>query len=486
MSSLLQKRSLIQSVVARSTSTKQVSNVRTFSVLGKEKGKPLYQPVGEFKASEAQITPPTISSSTLSNGIRVVTVSSKQPTSSVGLFINAGSRNETPSNSGASFFLRHMAFRGNHQHTSLRFIRTLELLGANYYVSSGREQISFLTEVPSDQVPELLPVLSGVLGPSLKEHEVHDEIHTVEESVREIETNPRVLTLELLHQEAYRNQGLGQSLYAPAFNIHHLNPAKLSNFVKSYYTSDNLVIVATGGIEHPTFVKLVEQYFTHQKGQGTKSTPSAYFGGEQRHPGDFETHLALGFEGESLTSKDSVALGVLQHLLGSGNSYGRYGVGNGLTSRLNRNVVSPNAAWIEEASAFNFNYTDSGLFGVFAIAKRGNVSKLVDSITKELNNVTTGSISNEELSRARNQYKSSILYNTESRVPLVEFVGKQTLAKNQQIAPSDFVKAIDSVSASGLVTVAKKVFKSKPTLVVLGDVANTPTVEKISSAFKSI
>ncbi|OTF75612.1 hypothetical protein BLA29_012618, partial [Euroglyphus maynei] len=49
--------------------------------------------------------------STISNGIRVVTEDSGIPTCTIGLWIDSGSRYETPENNGVAHFLEHMAFK---------------------------------------------------------------------------------------------------------------------------------------------------------------------------------------------------------------------------------------------------------------------------------------------------------------------------------------------------------------------------------------
>src|SRR5690242_14631046 len=81
---------------------------------------PLYEPLPGFenaKVADVPLNPPQFQTSTLSNGIKVVTVANKQPVSSIGLFINAGSRHESADNAGAAFFMKHMGFK-----VTLRFI----------------------------------------------------------------------------------------------------------------------------------------------------------------------------------------------------------------------------------------------------------------------------------------------------------------------------------------------------------------------------
>ena len=54
---------------------------------------------------------------TISNGIKVCTETWPSPVAAVGVFINAGSRNETPETSGAAHFLEHLSFKGSKRRT---------------------------------------------------------------------------------------------------------------------------------------------------------------------------------------------------------------------------------------------------------------------------------------------------------------------------------------------------------------------------------
>ncbi|XP_069865523.1 cytochrome b-c1 complex subunit 1, mitochondrial-like [Dipodomys merriami] len=49
--------------------------------------------------------------SVLGNGLRVASEQSSQPTCTVGVWINAGSRYENQKNNGAGYFVEHLAFK---------------------------------------------------------------------------------------------------------------------------------------------------------------------------------------------------------------------------------------------------------------------------------------------------------------------------------------------------------------------------------------
>ncbi len=198
--------------------------------------------------------------------------------------------------------------------------------------------------------------------------------------------------------------------------------------------------------------------------------------------GYFNSHVALGFQGVGLNSKEFYATAVLEKLLGRGSTVGHDPIGTGQASRLSSRVVS-RQSFIEEISAFNLNYSDSGLFGVYAVAQRGKVHVLVEMIIRELDALKK--LTDEEVQRAKAVLLSQYAATQDSRLNLLEFIGKNAVINApKQDLPSNFTQAINAVTTQDVLSVVNKVLKSKPTLVVLGDVEGTPTTETIRASFK--
>lgn len=64
----------------------------------------------------------------INNGMRIATEDSGLATATVGIWIDAGSRYETPKNNGVAHFLEHMAFKGTTK-------RSQTDLGEDFYVN---------------------------------------------------------------------------------------------------------------------------------------------------------------------------------------------------------------------------------------------------------------------------------------------------------------------------------------------------------------
>jgi len=417
----------------------------------------------------------------LPNGLTVATLSNKDPITSVSVYVGSGSRNDKPEYAGTSFFLKSMGFRATQNRTAIRLVREFEFLAANYTVTAGREHIAYTAELPSGRSSDLVPILADVLNPRMLEFEVKEEKKNVKRLVEDATSNPHNTVYELLHQTAYRNKGLGQSLYTPSYNVGKFTPEVLRDHINTHYTSNNTVVFGVGGVKHEEFVELARVHFD---GLSTGPKPSVeaskYTGGEALIGDSVPTHMGLAFEGAALNSKDFCAMGVLQFLLGGGTR--RFsGVGGGQSSRLGRNVAKN--SWVEYVNAFNFSYSDSGIFGVVAQSDRGHAGDLVKSVTSEMKKLTS-SLTSEELQRAKALFKSSVLFSTDRKSCLADFVGNRVSLTHQVQTPEDVLRGVDSITEKDVLNVAKRVFSSKPTLVVLGDVYNVPTVDEIQSSLK--
>lgn len=191
------------------------------------------------------------------------------------------------------------------------------------------------------------------------------------------------------------------------------------------------------------------------------------------------SHLYVGYEGLSIHDPDVYALATLQMLLGGGSSFSAGGPGKGMFSRLYTSLLNRYHD-IEHASAFHHCYLDTGLFAMcisvnphFIGRAPGLIAEQLDSLMDtQSNNATiyTGyssgrrgssgrGISGEELSRAKNQLKSSLVMALESRMVQVEDLGRQVLAHGNKIPAEEMLRKIDEVQLADLQRVARRIFR---------------------------
>ncbi|KAI7293160.1 hypothetical protein KC315_g19369, partial [Hortaea werneckii] len=173
------------------------------------------------------------------------------------------------------------------------------------------------------------------------------------------------------------------------------------------------------------------------------------------------SHIHLAFESLPIDHPDIYALATLQTLLGGGGSFSAGGPGKGMYSRLYTNVLNQ-YGWVESCLAFNHAYTDSGLFGISASCATGFVPRMLDTMARELSLLGTetglGRLTEIEVVRAKNQLRSSLLMNLESRMVELEDLGRQVQVHGRRVPVTEMVGNIDRVTIQDLRRVARMVF----------------------------
>ena len=172
------------------------------------------------------------------------------------------------------------------------------------------------------------------------------------------------------------------------------------------------------------------------------------------------SHIHLAFEALPISSDDIYALATLQTLLGGGGSFSAGGPGKGMYSRLYTNVLNQHG-WVESCVAFNHSYTDSGLFGISASCSPTRVAQMLDVMCRELQALTldTGfsALQIAEVNRAKNQLKSSLLMNLESRMVELEDLGRQVQVHGRKVGVKEMCRKIDQLTVPDIRRVARQI-----------------------------
>ena len=112
---------------------------------------------------------------TLPNGVRVATQKTWDETATVGLWIDAGTRYETPESNGTAHFLEHMFFKGTTRRPRLKLEQEIENLGAHLNAYTTRENTVFYGKVYKDDVNQMMDVLADITQNSTITEEAMEE-----------------------------------------------------------------------------------------------------------------------------------------------------------------------------------------------------------------------------------------------------------------------------------------------------------------------
>ncbi|RUS73720.1 hypothetical protein EGW08_018526 [Elysia chlorotica] len=434
----------------------------------------------EARASTSTDSEPKCYIKKLNNGMLVGTIETPSPLTRLAVVANAGSRFESAENLGVSHFLRQAARLRTENLSQVGITRSSLQLGSDVTCMGTRENIFYKSNVTRNCVGTMVEILQELTTRQVfKPWEVSD-LQTSPDALpldlAVFKTQPFLHCVELLHSAAFRDT-LGRSLYAPDHMLGKYNPAQITQYVKSNFSTGRLALVGVG-ICHEELEELASGFEPYASA-GSPIEKAFYHSGELRHnTGGDLSYVAVAYGGPSQADKDLLPAEILKHVLGVG-PHIKYSLGTA-TSQLAK-AVSQSTDHPFAVSSLTANYSDGGLFGFTAVAPVSQAEKVVRAAANQLKTVLSNGVSDADVNRAKTQLKAEMCMQFENPDILLNWLGEQTLYSDQILTPDEIYKLVDNVTTADVNAVAKKISSSKPSMAATGNTGNVPYLDRIFS-----
>ncbi|CAE7349963.1 unnamed protein product [Symbiodinium microadriaticum] len=392
---------------------------------------------------------------------------------SLGAWVGAGTRHETPEVNGIAHLLEHMAFKGTERRSARDIAEQIEAVGGHLNAYTSRENTAFYAKVLSEDAGLALDIVADILQhPTFLEDELERERAVVLQEIGQALDTPDDIVFDYFQETAYPAQALGRPVLGESTTVAGLSRAALCDYMQNHYGPGQMVLAAAGDVEHERFVTQVAEAFGDTAFTTNGATdPAVYSGGDRRENRELEqVHLLLGFDAPGYLDDDYYALTLLSMLFGGG-----------MSSRLFQEVREKRGL-VYSVYSFHSAFQDGGLFGIYAGTGEREVAELVPVVCDELAKLT-GAIEEEELDRARAQVKSSLLMSRESSSARAEQLAQQLLIYGRALPVSEVLEKISAVTAADLQGVAAKLLASAPTVTALGPLSQLESAERLSARF---
>lgn len=406
---------------------------------------------------------PITQSTTLSNGLTVATESHPHAqTATVGVWIDAGSRAETDATNGTAHFLEHMAFKGTGRRSQHALELEVEDMGAHLNAYTSREQTVYYAKSFKKDVPKAVDIISDILQSSkLDASAIERERDVILREQQEVDKQLEEVVFDHLHSVAFQGQPLGRTILGPKANILSIKRDDLSNYIKTNYTADRMVLVGTGAVDHQELVSLAEKHFSSLPVSpnpiplGRLSHPKTGFTGSEVRVRNDElptAHVAIAVEGVGWSSPDYFPMLVMQSIFGNWDR--SLGSSSLLSSRLSHIISSNNLA--NSFMSFSTSYSDTGLWGIYLVSENlMNLDDLTHFTLKEWTRMSTAP-TDVEVERAKSQLKASMLLGLDGTTAIAEDIGRQLVTSGRRMTPKQIEFAIDAVTPAEIQRVAQK------------------------------
>ncbi len=396
---------------------------------------------------------PGVNNTTLDNGVRIIT--KKMPyvrSVSMGVWLNAGSRDEADEENGLSHLIEHMIFKGTRRRSAYQIAKEFDAIGGHTNAFTSLENTCYHAKVMDTHLPQMVDILSDILMNSeFDSLELERERPVILQEIGMVEDNPDEYVHVLSGQNFWGDHPLGRSILGTRENIRNFDADTVKRFFSHFYQPDRIVISAAGNLEHDRFIRLAAKEFENiVPGNGF---PDRVMPQEcstiDVHPRDIEqVHICLMTRGLPITHPRRYAFSLMNTILG----------GN-MSSRLFQEIRERRGLAYAVYS-FVTSYVDTGMFGVYAGVSPDKVNDTIDPILEELRRIKSTPISREELQEAKEYTKGSLLLTSESNENQMVRLAQNEIHYGRYKPMAEILDNIDQVTPDDILDLASDLFQS--------------------------
>lgn len=418
----------------------------------------------------------------LPSGLRIVTeeVSSVR-SAAVGVWVNVGSRDETPAVAGASHFLEHLLFKGTTRRTALEISSSIESVGGEMNAFTGKEYTCFYARVIDTDLPMAVDVVCDLITSSLvTATDVDAERKVVLEEIAMRDDDPSDLVHDLFSDAYYGDTPLGRAILGSVESINEMSRRSVFNYYKKRYIPQDLVVAVAGNIKHKTVVDMVEKAlsrdgFLDVTGEPQVRPNKAIKVKEQRSVGLLtrkteQAHMFYGLAGVSREDDRRFTMGILSAALGGG-----------MSSRLFQEIREKRGLAYSVYS-YAQQFAGSGLLGFYAGCHPTKAIEVVEIIREVLHDVAENGMTAEEISRAKGAVKGSLVLSQEDSGSRMSNIGKSEIVYGEVMSFDEILKRISDVTPVAVRQLAGEILLQRPTLALVGPFKDESKFEKVLGA----
>jgi len=393
---------------------------------------------------------------------------------SIGVWVGVGSRDESPTLSGASHFLEHLLFKGTPTRSAMDISVALDTVGGEFNAFTAKEYTCFHARVLDQDLALAVDVLGDMITSStITAEDVEAEREVILDEIAMHDDDPDDVVTNVYAEKAWGASPLGRPIAGTAASIRSLSRAQIARYYKSRYLPENMVVAVAGNIDHAEVVRLVRKAFSRANFlANTSARPLPVRRGERARrsaTGEIvvarpfeQVNLLLGVNGLVRTDERRYALGVLNAALGGGTS-----------SRLFQEVRERRGLAYSVYS-YAAHYADAGAFAVAAGCLPSKVGDVLTVVRSELGRVAGHGIDEEELERGKGQLRGGLVLSLEDSGSRMSRIAKAELVYDELPSIDEVISRIDDVTLDDVHTLARNLFRQPETLAVVGPFDELP------------
>ena len=385
---------------------------------------------------------------TLSNGVRIVAEHMEGVRSAaVGIWVGAGSRCEKRGEEGSAHFIEHMLFKGTDRSDAAELAGRMDAIGGQINAFTTRESTCFYARVLDTHLPEACDILTEMFFDStFAEEAVSNELGVVLEEIDMYRDTPEDTVVEQLLGKVFPGP-LGRPVLGRPSSLRKMTGESLRAFKDREYSPARIVVALCGSFTDGDLRLLQERFSRVEASRPNRIRKTGYTPARVlKRKATEQNQICLTWPGLPEGHKDRFAWQILSMVLGGG-----------MSSRLFQTVREQNGLCYS-ISSFTASFAETGLFGISTAVGRDSEEKALTLIRREVERFTADGITEQELSRAREQIKSGVVLGLESTSARMHRLGSATLYQGECLSADEIIERYNAVTADAVLALARKTF----------------------------
>ena len=388
----------------------------------------------------------------MKNGLVVATeVMPYLRSASLGVWIQCGSRFEDAKNTGISHFIEHLLFKGTRKRSAAKIAEAIDSVGGQLNAFTEKEYVGFYAKVLDEHLPLAFDLVSDiVLHPTFPADEVERERNVIFEEINMVEDSPQELILDLFMESFWKKHPLGLPISGTKKSVAQISRDDVKKYFENKYVAGSIIVAVAGNIRHQEAAKLAERYFSGLKpgvAADPGKPPEISSGRFIRRKAHLEqTHLCLGTTAPPIASEERYCAHLLSSILGGG-----------MSSRLFQNIRERRGLVYSIYSMLNL-YQDAGSLVVYAGTAHDKAAEVVDLVLKEFVRLRQKPVSAQELKRAKEYVKGSVMLSLESSSSRMTHLAQQLIYYGRFYKLEEILDAVERVTARDIRNLANRIF----------------------------
>lgn len=397
----------------------------------------------------------------LDNGLKIIVKEDhRAPVVMTQIWYNVGSTDEPLDKGGISHLLEHMMFKGTTNVSSSDFERLISKFGGVNNAFTSYDYTGYYELFPANRLPLALELEADRMvnlrfdeKEFVKEHQV-----VMEERRQRTDDNPLAKAYESFRLLALPDSPKGESVIGPMSELESIKLAELKEWYKTWYAPNNATLVIVGDVEPTEVLAQVKRYFGELTPSELPQRPSVRqqgFRGYQKVDSEQAVQvpvLLMGYNVPSLLTVDADAETQAYAL-----SLGQDVLDGGLSARLESRLIREQGLLTSVGTSYDLLDRGDGLFLIQATPREGvSLEAAQQAITNEINKLGTDPIAADEISRAKTNTVTGLVYAQDSMEGQARMIGSlQSIGLDDRLLAS-LPSKLDSVSVADIQAASKK------------------------------